>query len=255
VAVDLFWWLLSFFAGGVGTAAIVPEELLLVGAGIWAAQKEIIEQFGQWRWLVLPAAVLGILIADCCLYLVGRHFGARLLRNRWSAHFLPQHKRERIERNFKRYGVWILLFGRLLPAIRGPLFVTAGMMRVRGRKFLLADALGAVLGNSLLFFLAVWFGHSFENLINALRKDADTVKHALIFVGVVLAGVYLLIHFLRRPVSEGAPDELPLIGPQVAAHIEHHESKHPLPTIEPLHIPEHRHAVQGPAHDRSADCA
>jgi hypothetical protein len=34
---------------------------------------------------------------------------------------------------------------------------------------------------------------------------------------------YLLWHFLRHPVSTGDPGEVPIIGPQVASHIEYTE--------------------------------
>jgi membrane protein DedA with SNARE-associated domain len=232
-------WLQPFFwtfVLGVGTGVCVPEELLIVGAGIWAAQEEVVAEYGLFRFLMLPAAVVGVLVADCFLYFIGRRFGTRLLKYRWTASLLPMKKRQRIERNFKKYGVSILLFGRLLPAVRAPLFLTAGMMRVSMKRFLMADGLGAVLGNGLLFFLAVWFGHSFQEMVERVRSEANAVKPLLIMGGILLVGVYLVVHFVRRPVAVGDPEELPVVGPQVAARIEHH----PLPTIEPLLRPEDR---------------
>ena len=41
------------------------------------------------------------------------------------------------------------MFGRLLPGIRMPLFLTAGIMRLPFMRFLLADGIGAILGNSI----------------------------------------------------------------------------------------------------------
>jgi hypothetical protein len=129
---------------------------------------------------------------------------------------LPRNRRERIERNFHRYGVSILIFGRLMPGIRSPLFLTAGTMRLPLPRFLLADAIGAVVGNSLFFFLGFWLGNQFEGL---LGKAEEKLKPILIVTGIGLVGAYLVWHFLRHPVSTGDPKEVPLIGTQVASHI------------------------------------
>ena len=53
--------------------------------------------------------------------------------------------RQRIQENFNKYGIWTLLFARFLPAIRSPIFVTAGIMKLSPPRFLLADGLYAIL--------------------------------------------------------------------------------------------------------------
>ena len=65
-----------------------------------------------------------------------------------------------IERNFHDYGVRILLFARLTPGIRAPIFVTAGVIRLPLLTFVVADGIYAVPGVSLLFFLGYWVGES-----------------------------------------------------------------------------------------------
>ena len=158
--------------------------------------------------------------ASLLLYGIGRRYGTKLLEFRWTSRFFPHEKRERIERNFHRYGVNILVFGRLLPGIRTPLFLTAGIMRLPFTRFLLADGIGAVLGNSLLFFLAFWFTDQFRELVDAAEHKVDQVKPLLIVVALGGVGLWLLYNFLRSPVPTGDPEELPLIGKQVAARID-----------------------------------
>ena len=46
------------------------------------------------------------------------------------------------------------------------------------------------------------------------------LKPLLIVLPILAVGLYLLIHFLRKPVPTADPAELPIIGPQVAAKIE-----------------------------------
>jgi hypothetical protein len=124
---------------------------------------------------------------------------------------LPPERRRRIEDNFHHYGVTILLFARFLPAIRSPIFITAGMMRVPLSRFMLADGIYAIPGVSLLFFLGYWFGDQF---MRAVQK-AESYR-LLVVVIVVAVASYLVYHFLNQPMATGDPKELPVIGTQVA---------------------------------------
>jgi membrane protein DedA with SNARE-associated domain len=168
-------------------------------------------------WIMLPVCIFGVVLSDLILYTLGWRFGDRLLNYRWIARMLPLDRRKRTEENFHRYGVSILVFGRLVPGIRAPLFLTAGSMRLSLTRFLIADGLGAVVGNSFFFFLGFWLGDSFKTL----AQEAERFRPILIVSVLGLLGAYLLWHFLRHPVSTGDPQEVPLIGPQVASHMEH----------------------------------
>ncbi len=168
-------------------------------------------------WIMLPVCIAGVILSDIILYSLGWWGGDRLMKSRWMARALPPQRRRRTEENFHRYGVSILVFGRLVPGIRAPLFLTAGSIRLPLPRFLLADGLGAVVGNSFFFFLGYWLGDSVKTLI---EHAEERLKPILILVVIGLVVAYLLWHFLRHPVSTGDPAEVPLIGPQVASHID-----------------------------------
>src|SRR5260370_28983977 len=144
------------------------------------------------------------------------------------ARFFPEAKRQRIERNFHRYGINILLFGRLLPTIRGPLFFTAGTMRLPLWRFVLADGIGAVIGNTLLFFLGYFFGGAFMDLLESFETKVTAYRPSLILAALVAVSAYLLYHFYRSPITTGHPTEIPLIGPQVAARIDSESKRVPV---------------------------
>ena len=150
----------ALIAAGIGVP--IPDELPIVGAGIWVSQNA---DYGWPRWLILPVCILGVVTSDGLLYGMGRYFGARILENRLVKRLLPPEKRDRIQGNFQKYGIWTLLFARFLPAIRSPIFITAGIMRLSVAKFLLADGLYAIPGVSALFFLSWWFGDQFKILV------------------------------------------------------------------------------------------
>ncbi len=203
-------------AAGIGFP--IPEELPIVGAGIWAGHHP---DLGASRWLILPVAILGVVISDGLLYGMGRFFGPKILEWRVVKRLLPPQKRERIESNFHKNGVLTLLFARFLPAIRSPIFITAGIMRLSFAKFVIADGIYAIPGVSLLFFLGYWFGDSFKDYID---QKVHALRPLLILLAIAVAVGFLLYHFLRKPVASGDPEELPLIGRQVAAKITHHDS-------------------------------
>lgn len=226
----VFVWLI---AAGIGLP--VPEEIPVVTGGVLVGHRE---NELRW-WIMLPVCIAGVVISDGLLYGIGRAWGPRLLRYRWiRTRILPPERLDRIEDNFRHYGVTILLFARFLPAIRSPIFITAGIMRVPFSRFLLADGLYAIPGVSLLFFLGCWFTDQFMDVIGRLENYRPFI------VVVVLAAVasYLVYHFLHQPMAMGDPKELPVLG-QVAAkmsddHMAHrsHDSSATLrgPSASPL---------------------
>jgi membrane protein DedA with SNARE-associated domain len=208
----------ALVAAGVGFP--MPEEIPIVTAGALAGHAAQDPNRTLHWWLLLPVCILGVVISDGLLYLVGRVFGLGLLKFPLMARLLPPERLRRIQHNFRRYGVLILLFARFLPGIRSPIFLTAGMMRLSWRRFLLADGLYAIPGVSLLFFLAYWFTDQFRDLVERAEADLDRVRPLLIVAAILGIGVYLVVQFLRHPVHTGDPEELPLIGDQVAASID-----------------------------------
>ena len=198
-------------AAGIGFP--IPEELPIVGAGIWVAHSD---NLGPSRWLILPVCIAGVVISDGLLYGLGRYFGPKLLEWRVVKRLVPPQKRERIESNFHKNGVLTLLFARFLPAIRSPIFITAGIMRLSFVKFVIADGIYAIPGVSLLFFLSFWFGDSFRDYYKQIVHD---LRPLLILLAIAAVAGFLAYHFLRHPVASGDPEELPLLGSRVAAKI------------------------------------
>jgi membrane protein DedA with SNARE-associated domain len=208
----------ALVAAGVGFP--MPEEIPIVTAGALAGHASQDPTSSLHWWIVLPLCILGVVISDGLLYLAGRTFGMGLLRFPLVARILPRERVQRVQRNFRKYGVLILLFARVLPGIRSPIFLTAGIMRLSWRRFLLADGLYAIPGVSLLFFLAYWFTDQFRDLVTEAEVEVNRVRPLIILAAILAVAVYCLIKFLRHPVHTGDPEELPLIGDQVAASME-----------------------------------
>ena len=197
-----------------------PEAVALAGAVVAADyyvedQKPKPKRHPVW-WIMLPVCIAGVVICDGLLYGLGRWGGPHLLDIGWVQRYVVNpNKRAKIEENFHRYGVRILLGARLLPGVRAPIFVMAGVMRLPSYRFLLADGVYALPGVSLLFFLSYWFTDQFIALVHRFEAGVGTLKPYIIIGGIAAIGCFLLYEFLKRRVVTGDPKEIPLIGEKV----------------------------------------
>ena len=208
------WGVLGVVLGILATGipfVPIPEELPVVVGGVLVGNKS-----AEW-WKMLPACVIAVVIGDAMLYGAGRLFGPKLLTNAWIRKYvLPPERLAAIENNFAKHGIKILLFARLTPGIRAPIFMTAGLAKLPLYRFVLADGLYAIPGVALLFFLGYWFTDS----IIGLMENIEHAKHIIIMVAIVGVVGYFLYRFLRRPIVTGNPDEVPPIVEKVQHTIE-----------------------------------
>lgn len=187
-------------------------------AADWARVEKINRERGHhpvW-WIMLPVCIVGVVTCDAFLYGIGRWSGPPLLEKPWiQRYFVSPDKRAKIERNFQKYGVRILLGVRLLPGVRAPVFVMAGVVRLPLTRFLLADGLYAIPGVTLLFTLAYWFTDQVLELVMRFEGQIGSLKPYLIIGGIAVVGCWLLYEYLKRRVVTGDPKEVPLIGDKV----------------------------------------
>src|SRR5262249_28046232 len=156
------WGYLGIFVGilltGIGFP--MPEELPVVIGGALAGHGS-----ARW-WIMLPVCIVGVVVGDGLLYGIGRLWGPRLLQYNWvKTSVLPPERLAKIEQNFQNHGIKILLFARMTPGIRAPIFLTAGLTKLPLARFLIADGIYAIPGVTLLFFLGYWFTEGMINLI------------------------------------------------------------------------------------------
>jgi membrane protein DedA with SNARE-associated domain len=207
------WGFLGVFLGIIATGLgfPMPEELPVVIGGGLAGHQSGDRVF---MILMLITCIVGVIVGDSFLYLIGRIWGTRLVETRFfRERVLPPERLATITDNFHKYGVKILLFARLTPGIRAPIFLTAGISRMSMAKFLIADGLYAIPGVSLLFFLGYFFT---ERMIAIIEAKAELVKAIIILVILGSLAAYLVYRFLRKPVVMGNPRDVPTIMEPVA---------------------------------------
>jgi len=201
----------ALIAAGFGFP--IPEELPVITAGIMVGHEDT-----TLRWYYMLLVVMaGVVIGDGVLYGIGRIWGRRLLDIGFVRRKLvPVDKQEQIEKNFAERGIWVLLGARLLPGIRTPVFVMAGVLRVPLGRFLLADAIYAIPLVNILFWLSYFLTDQMIVIFNKVREYQSLVAVAVLS-GV--AGALIQKYLLSRAVSTGEAPHVPSVisKPAVAA--------------------------------------
>jgi membrane protein DedA with SNARE-associated domain len=173
----------------------LPGEITLVSASLLSATGVVSP------WWVAFAASVGAIVGDSVGYAIGRRGGRPLLERfgrRFPKHFGPAHL-ARAERQFQKYGVWAVFFGRFVALLRilaGPL---AGALHVPYRKFLVANATGGLVWAYGTTFAIYFAGRAAERVFKDLSWGA--------LVLAVLAGLGTTWYLKRRATTAHAAEE------------------------------------------------
>jgi membrane protein DedA with SNARE-associated domain len=171
-----------------GMGLPIPEELFVISAGI-AAHNGLLEP-----WLALIACLVGAIVGDCAMYAIGYHFGHGLLRDRhWFARYMTPERERQVEEMIQKHGFKVFLTARFLVGVRSPVYVTAGILRMPFRRFILVDLLCASLVVTLFFGLSYVFSEAFQSLWNSIHRAEIWITAAL-----GIAAVGAILYFLLR---------------------------------------------------------
>jgi membrane protein DedA with SNARE-associated domain len=162
---------------------VVPSETSVILAGVLSAAGDLI------IWLVIPVAALGAIVGDNVAYWLGRTAGERIV-----ARFFKGERRKRIEwaeHQINERGGYLILVGRFIPGGRTAVTLSAGLLEMPYRRFLLFDVLAGLVWASYAAMLGYFGGRTFEE---------SPLTAFLIAFGVALAvsGVVEAFRWLRK---------------------------------------------------------
>lgn len=170
----------------------LPSELIMPFAGFLAARGEL-NPFG-----VVAAGTCGSVLGALPWYWAGRKVGADRLKDlarrhgRWVA--LTPDEIDRGRRLFEEKGALVLVFGRLVPALRTVVAMPAGMARMGLAPFLLWTAIGSVIWTSLLTLA----GYLLESQYERIEKWMNPVSTAIF----ALIALWYVVRVVRHPSGE-----------------------------------------------------
>jgi membrane protein DedA with SNARE-associated domain len=167
----------------------LPSELIMPFAGFLAARGELHPV------LVVAAGAIGSLLGALPWYLVGRKVGADRLKDlaqrhgRWIA--LTPDEIDRGRHLFEKKGPLVLVFGRLVPALRTVVALPAGLAKMRPLPFVLWTLVGSVLWTSLLTLA----GYLLESQYDRIEKWVNPVSTAIF----AIIAIWYVVRVVRHP--------------------------------------------------------
>jgi membrane protein DedA with SNARE-associated domain len=172
------------FLGDIGLP--FPEDTTLILSGFLISQ-------GITKLLpTLLVVYSGLLITDFFLYLAGRKYGRRIVEHKRFHKIISAERLSKLEEKFKRWGIFVVFFGRHLLGVRAQIFLVAGVMRMSAIRFLMADAASAIITITLM----VGIGYLGGNSIETLRKDVTRVEHiGVLFIIMLFVGWIIFRYF------------------------------------------------------------
>jgi len=185
-----------------GSGLPIPEEVPIIAAGVLSSHQQLDP------WLALAACLFGALAGDCLMYWIGYHFGRSVVReHRWWAHFVKPEREAQMEQMIERHGLKVLFLARFLVVIRSPVYLSAGILRLPFRRFLLIDLFCATAVIGTFFGLSYRYGRHISQWIHRAE--------VLLTVVVMLALLGTAIYFWRRHRRKSAGDHPESVMPPV----------------------------------------
>lgn len=168
-----------------GCGLPIPEEVPIVLAGVLSSQGHFDP------WMAFAACLIGAVVGDSVMYWIGYHFGHGLARRHPKANqWLGAVRHENFDRAVSRHMFKVIALARFLVGVRGPVYLSAGIVRAPFRKFVLYDLVCATFVVGTFF----WTSHFFGDHIAIMLKDAERALTGL----VVLALLVVVLWWLRK---------------------------------------------------------
>jgi membrane protein DedA with SNARE-associated domain len=171
-----------------GAGLPLPEDITLVAGGVIAG-------LGYANVHAMVAlAMFGVLLGDSAIFMLGHHYGARILQWRFVARVLTPERYVKVQEKFDQYGNRMLFFARFLPGMRTTVYLTAGTThRVSFLRFLLIDTLAALISVPFWVYLGYFGADNHEWLVKWMHRGQSSLW---VLVGVLV--LVILVLWWRR---------------------------------------------------------
>jgi membrane protein DedA with SNARE-associated domain len=174
------------FLGDIGLP--FPEDTTLILSGFLISQ-------GITKLLpTLFVVYSGLLMTDFFLYLAGRKYGRLIVEHKRFHKIISVERLSKLEEKFKRWGIFVVFFGRHLLGVRAQIFLAAGVMRMPTIRFLMADAASAIITITLM----VGIGYLGGNSIETLKKDITRVEHIAVLIIIMLFVGWIIFRYFKN---------------------------------------------------------
>ena len=169
-----------------GAGLPIPEEVPIVAAGVLSSSA--VAQLNP--TLAFFSCLIGALLGDSIMYAIGRFFGKTFLRRHpWFARVLHEDREKQMEDLILNQGLKVFLLARFMVGVRAPVYMAAGVMRVKFAKFLLVDAVCASIVVGTFFWLSCFFGES----IGPLVRESQWAVTIIVLIAIAFVAIYYFV--------------------------------------------------------------
>jgi membrane protein DedA with SNARE-associated domain len=163
-----------------GCGLPIPEEVPIVLAGVLSSQGHFDP------WLAFAACVVGALLGDSAMYWIGYHFGPGLVnRHPLLSRWLGATRHETFDEAVTRHMFKVMALARFMVGVRGPVYLSAGIVRAPFRRFILSDLVCATVVVGTFFWSAYLFGDQIAKLV----KDAEWALTLVVALAILIGAL------------------------------------------------------------------
>lgn len=192
-------WLVGAIVGLESMGIPLPGETTLVTAALYAGATGRLSIAA-----VVFAAAAGAIVGDNIGFWIGRTLGYRWVVRHQSALRLTPKRLRLGQYLFDRHGGKVVFLGRFVAVLRAFAALLAGLNRMRWRRFLVFNMMGAIVWASAYGGGAYAFGDKLTNVLGETGILLSAAAAALVVIGFLLARKY------ERRVSDEAERHVPL---------------------------------------------
>ena len=156
-----------------------PSEVIMPTAGLLAAAGHMNLE------LAILAGAIGNLLGSLAAFGLAARFGEPLLLGpgRWVG--IRAHHLELADGWFRRWGLWAVLIGRVLPVLRTYISFPAGLARIELGRFSLLTFVGALPWCAALALAGYTLGKNYDRISGPIEKGAIVVALLVVVVVVI----------------------------------------------------------------------
>ncbi len=171
-----------------GIPLFVPGDIIIAYSGYNISRGRI--SFP----IALTVIMISILVGSSILFWLSSRYGNTIIVK--FGRFLHLHPERllKVEKQFKKYGPLVIIFGRHIPGFRIPITVFAGMSGIKYRAFIISTFISTLFW--VIFYLEL--GMKLGRKIHAFSKVVSHGTALVFIVGAVIAGIFIFRRHFKK---------------------------------------------------------
>ncbi len=163
----------------------VPEEVLLVIAG-YVAYKGLTSLY-----LIGPISFAGVIGGDLILFLIGKGWSGGVREYKIVKRIIGDTGFDKIKQFYHKHGNKAIVIARFISGLRVAVFLSAGVMGIKMKKFLTIDALAGLVSVPIWIGAGYFMGGNIDLILRYAKDFGYLFLIALPFIVTIIVVLYL----------------------------------------------------------------